>query len=207
MGCLGIIVLGGFMIQLIGALNFLISIYMMIIFIRIILTWFSWLRDSQIRDVLARITDPYINLFRRFTFLRIGYIDLSPMAAIVVLSLVNRFLTTLAFHGRITIGITLALVLQAVWGLVSVVLGFLIIVLILRLVAHFMKLDVYSPFWRVVDSISQPVSYKIIRTIFKDRIIHFTNAIIISIASLFAAYLILRVLVMFISGILMGLPL
>jgi len=195
------------MIQLIGALNFLISIYMMIIFIRIILTWFSWLRDSQIRDVLARITDPYINLFRRFTFLRIGYIDLSPMAAIVVLSLVNRFLTTLAFHGRITIGITLALVLQAVWGLVSVVLGFLIIVLILRLVAHFMKLDVYSPFWRVVDSISQPVSYKIIRTIFKDRIIHFTNAIIISIASLFAAYLILRVLVMFISGILMGLPL
>jgi len=195
------------MIQLIGVLNFLISIYMMIIFFRIILTWFSWLRDSQIRDVLARITDPYINIFRRFTFLRIGYVDLSPMAAIVVLSLINRFLTTLAFHGRITIGITLALILQAVWGLVSVVLGFLIIVMILRLIAHFLRLNVYSPFWRIVDSISQPVYYKINRIIFKNRIVNFTTAVFISIASLFAVYLILRMLVLFISGILMGSPL
>jgi len=178
----------------------------MIIFIRIILTWFSWLRDSQIRDILARITDPYINLFRRFTFLRIGYIDLSPMAAILVLSLVSRFLTMLAFHGRITIGITLALVLQAVWGLVSIILGFLIIVLILRLIAHYMRLNIYSPFWRVVDSISQPVSFKINRMIFKNRIVHFTTAVIISIASLFAVYLGLRILVLFLSGILTSLP-
>jgi len=194
------------MIQLIGALNFLISIYMMIIFVRIILTWFSWLRDSQIRDVLARITDPYINVFRRFSFLRIGYVDLSPMAAIVVLSLVNRFLSTLAFQGKITIGITLALILQAAWGLVSVIIGFLIIVLILRLIAHYMKFDTYSPFWRVIDSISQPVIYKINRTIFKDRIIQFTTSVIISAASLAAVYLILRILVSIFSGILMRFP-
>ena len=195
------------MVQLIGALNFLISIYMMLIFVRIVLTWFSWLRDSPVRDFLARFTDPYINVFRRFAFLRIGHVDLSPMAAIVVLSLVNRFLTTLAFHGSITIGVTLALVLQAAWGLVSVILGFLIIVFILRLIAHFMRLNTYSPFWRIVDSISQPVSYKINRLIFKDRIIHSTTAIIVSITSLFAAYLILRFLVLFVSGVLMGLPL
>jgi len=195
------------MIQFIGAVNFFISIYSMIIFARIILTWFSWLRDSQLRDILARITDPYINLFRRFTFLRIGHVDLSPMAAIVVLSLFSRFLTALALHGRITIGITLALVLQALWGLVSVILGFLIIVLILRLIAHFMRFSIYSPFWRIVDSISQPVTYRINSFIFKDRIIHFTTSVIISIASLAAAYLILRILVVIVSGILIRFPL
>ena len=194
------------MIQLIGALNFLINIYMMILFARIILTWFSWLRDSPLRDFLGRITDPYINLFRRFTFLRIGYVDLSPMAAIVTLSLVNTFLSTLAFHGRITVGITLALILQAIGGLVSVIIGLLVIILALRLVAHFMKLSLYSPFWRIVDSISRPVIYKVTSTIFKDRILQLTTAAGISIAVLIAAYLILRFLVSFLSGMLITLP-
>jgi len=197
---------GGFMIQVISALNFVISIYMMIIFVRIILTWFSWLRDSQLRDVLARITDPYINFFRQFPFLKIGYVDLSPMAAIVVLSLVNRFLTTLAFHGRITIGITLGLVLQAVWGLVSVVLGLLIIILALRLIAHFMKISVYTPFWRVVDYISQPVIFRVTSTIVKDRILQFTTSIVVSIAALGAVFLISRFLVIFLYGVLINLP-
>ena len=199
-------VYGGFMIQLIGAVNFLISIYMMVIFARIILTWFSWLRDSQLRDVLARITDPYINLFRRFGFLRIGYIDLSPMAAIVVLSLVNRFLSMLVFHGRITLGVTLALVLQAVWGMVSFIIGFLIVVLIIRLVAHLMRLNSYNPFWRVIDTISKPVIYRVNSAIFKDRIIQYTTAVAISIASLGAIFLVLRFLVSFLSRVLMGLP-
>jgi YggT family protein len=195
------------MIQLIRTLNFLISIYMMIIFARVILTWFSWLRDSQLREILARITDPYINLFRRFTFLRIGYVDLTPMAAIVTLSFVSRFLTMLAFHGRITIGITLALVLQALWGLVSVILGFLIIVLVLRLVAHLMRFSIYSPFWRIVDTISQPVIYRINSAIFKDRIARFTTSAIVSIASLGVIYLILRFLVLLVSGMLIQFPL
>ena len=194
------------MVQLIGALNFLISIYMMLIFVRIILTWFSWLRDSQIRDILGRITDPYLNLFRRFMFLRIGHVDLSPMVAIVTLSLISRFLATLALQGRITIGITLALILQALWGLVSVILGLLIIVCVLRLIGHLTRQSNYSRFWYVVDSIYKPVSDKISRPIFKDRIASFTTTIVVCIAVLVALYLILRLLVLLVSGILMQFP-
>ena len=195
------------MIQLIRGLNFLISIYMMIVFFRVIITWFSWLRDSSIQVTLARITDPYLNWFRQFTFLRIGQVDLSPMAALGTLALVNRFLTMLVFQGRITIGITLALVLQAVWGLVSVIIVFLIIVLALRLVANLTRQSNYSRFWYIVDSISQPVIYKINRTIFKDRIVNFKTSVLVSIASLLATYMVLRILVMFLSGILLQLPL
>jgi YggT family protein len=195
------------MIQLIRGLNFLVSIYMMIVFFRVIITWFSWLRDSSVQVILARITDPYLNWFRQFTFLQIGQVDLSPMAALGVLALVNRFFTMLAFHGRITIGLTLALVLQALWSLVSIILIFLIIVLTLRLIAHYTRQSSYSRFWYIVDSISQPVLYKINRSIFKDRIVHFKTSVLVSIASLIAIYMVLRILVIFLSGILVQLPL
>ena len=195
------------MIQLIRALNFFVSIYMMIIVFRIILTWFSWIGGGKVQEILSRITDPYLNWFRRFTFLKLGYLDLSPIAALGVLSLVSRLLSTLALHGRISIGIILALALQALWGVVSFIIGFLIIVLILRLIAHLMRKNNYSTFWGIVDSISQPVIYRINRFIFKDRILQFTTAVIISIVSLGIIYLILRVLVLLLSGILVRFPL
>jgi YggT family protein len=194
------------MVQLIRALSFFVIIYMMIVFLRVILTWFSWLRESAIQGFLARITDPYLNWFRQFTFLRIGHVDLSPMAGLGVLAFVNSFLSMLALHGKITIGITLALVLQALWGLVSVILGFLIIVLVLRLIAHLVKQSSYSRFFQIVDSRSQPVLYRITRFIFKDRIINFRTSLLVSIACLVAINLILRILVSIISGFLTRFP-
>jgi len=191
---------------LIRALSMAVSVYMMIIFVRIILTWFSWVGNSGFQELLAKVTDPYLGWFRRFTFLRIGHIDLSPIAALGVLSLLNRLLGTLVVHGRISIGLILALSLQAVWGAVSFILGFLIIVLILRLVAYYIRANNYSPFWRVIESISQPVLNKISRLIFKDRILNFVTALIISISALFLSYVILRILVNIVSRALANLP-
>ena len=191
---------------LIRILSFLVNIYMMIIFFRILLTWFSWMRNSQALDILSRITDPYLNYFRRFTFLRIGYIDLSPIAALGVLSLVNRILVSLAFHGRISIGILLALVLQALWGAASFILGFVIIILILRLAAYLLKSDMSGSFWRIIDTIAQPVLYRINRIIFKNRIANYMSSLLISISSLILIYLALRILVLLVSGLLVKLP-
>ena len=192
--------------QILGFLNLLVSIYMMIIFVRIILTWFSWLGGSKIQEILAMITDPYLNWFRRFTFLKAGFVDLSPIAALAVLSLVSRILAMLAIQGRISIGIILALVLQAFWGMVSFIIGFLIIVLAVRLVGYFAKQSSYTPFWRIIDSISQPVIYRINSFFFKDRILQISTAIIISAASLAVAYVVLKILVSVLSGILVRLP-
>jgi len=194
------------MVSIFGFLNFLVSIYMMLIFIRIILTWFSWLKDGKLQSFLAGITDPYLNWFRRFTFLKVGFLDLSPIAALGVLSLVSRLLTMLALQGRISIGILLALVLQALWGAVSFVLGFLIIVLVLRLIGHLLKQSSYGQFWRIIDSIAQPVVYRINRFIFKTRILNFTHAAIISIASLAVIYMVLRFLVALASRVLIQFP-
>jgi YggT family protein len=193
------------MSQIIGALSFLVTIYMLIIFVRIILTWFQGMDQGGFQEILAKVTDPYLNWFRRFPALKIGYMDLSPIVALGVLSLFNRVLNTLAAYGTISIGIILALILQAVWGAISFFLGFLIIILILRLIAHLAKLSGNS-FWYIIERISQPVLYRINRFIFNNRIVNFTTGIIVSLAVLVAAYLVLSIVVLIVSGILVRLP-
>jgi YggT family protein len=196
---------GGFM-QLIRLLSFIVSIYMVIIFFRIILTWFTWVGNSGLLDFLTRITDPYLRWFSQFQIFKAGFVDLSPIVALGVLSLVNRILITFSFYGKITLGIILALMLDAAWGAISFVLGFLILLLILRLIAHLLKRNNYNSFWRIVDTISRPVLFRINRILFKDRIVNFISSLIVSIAALGLIYLILRIIVFFVSGVLARLP-
>jgi len=194
------------MAQVFGFLSSLVSIYMMVIFFRIILSWFTGMGHGGFQNILGRITDPYLNWFRRFPILRIGFLDLSPVVALGVLSLVNRIFSTLAFYKTITVGIILALTLQVLWGAVSFFLGFLIIVLVLRLIAYLARSNMYSPFWRIVGTISQPVTYRINRVIFRDRIVNFTTSLIVSLVSLGVIYLGLRFLVFFIVRALAKMP-
>jgi len=194
------------MISVIKALSSVLNIYMMIIFIRILLTWFSWTRSGGIQDFLARITDPYLNWFRRFSFLRIGFLDLSPIVALGVLSLVIRILSTMAFYGKISLGIILALIIQAAWGAISFILGFLIIVLIVRLIAILFRLNSDNTFWRIVETLSQPVLYRISRLIFGNRIVNMMTALIISVSALGITYLLLRFLFAFLTGMLVKMP-
>lgn len=73
---------------LISSLATFLNIYMLLLFIRILLTWFptvSWM--NQIQSTLSPITDPYLDLFRSF-IPPLGGIDLSPMLAILVLQFV-----------------------------------------------------------------------------------------------------------------------
>ena len=191
--------------QLLGFLSSLVTIYMMIVFVRIMLSWFSWMGRSPLQNFLARITDPYLNWFRRFR-LRIGVIDLSPILALAVLSFLNHLFITLAYHQTISLGIILAMLLQMAWGVVSFVLVFLMIIFALRLIAYLARFNTYNPFWRIVDAIYQPVSYKVNRTLFKNRIVAFTSSCLISVACLGVIFLGLRFLVVLISGALARLP-
>ncbi|MCL2602318.1 MAG: YggT family protein [Treponema sp.] len=194
------------MIRVVSFVSSVVSIYMMIVFARIMLSWFSWMRGGTLQVFLSRVTDPYLNWFRRFP-LRVGFLDLSPVVALAVLSLVNGILSTIAVHQSFSIGILLALVLQMAWGAVSFLLLFLIIVFALRLVATLARLNAYNPLWRIVDAIFQPVSYKINRIFFKNRIFNFTSSTIISIAIMGFVYLGLRFLVILASAALVRLPL
>ena len=69
---------------LIVSLSNFLNIYLAIIFVRLLLTWFpniDWMQ--QIVGLLSPVTDPYLNLFRFIP--PIGPIDLSPIVAIFAL--------------------------------------------------------------------------------------------------------------------------
>jgi YggT family protein len=72
-----------------------INIYLILIFVRILLSWFQtadW--AQQIMGFLSPITDPYLNIFRSF-IPPLGGMDLSPILAILALQLVAGALATI----------------------------------------------------------------------------------------------------------------
>jgi len=190
--------------QILYFLSILVSVYMMIMVVRIILTWFRG--SVRIPEILARITDPYLNWFRQFKFLRIGYLDISPVAALAVLTILNQALAILAGYGTISIGIILAMILRVIWSIISFFIIIIIVILGLRLFAYLTNQNTYSAFWRTIDTISQPVLYRINRIIFKNRIANFRTSIFISVGILIAVYFILRITVSMLIGLLFILP-
>jgi YggT family protein len=168
------------------------SLYMIVIFIRIVLTWFSGVNYGRPVEFLCRITDPYLNWFRRFRVLRVANLDLSPIAALAILSIVNNIFVTLSRYGTITIRFILIMIVAALWSAVSFILMFFFIVLVLRFIAYLTRQNVYgsynimSAFWRIVDSLSQPVTYRISRIIFRNRIVRYHIGLLTSIAVLAA---------------------
>ncbi|MDR2537541.1 MAG: YggT family protein [Treponema sp.] len=193
---------------LMNVLATLTSLYMILIFVRIMLTWFSGAQYGRPLEILSGITDPYLNWFRRFTVLRAGMLDLSPIVAMAVLSLVNQVFLTLARYGHIRLGIILAMLVSALWSAASFLLGFFTVVLILRLIAYLARQDIYyNPFWKIVDTISQPVLYRIKRILFGPRIVNYRNGLIVSILTLVGIAVGLHFLIGFTISLLEGFPL
>lgn len=82
--------------------NTLIYVYVVLIIIRIVMSFFQRIPYYRWLDGLLTfvqdVTDPYLNLFRRFippVQLGPAALDLTPMIAIIVLTLVGRIVVTL----------------------------------------------------------------------------------------------------------------
>ena len=52
-----------------------LSVYMILIFIRVLMTWFQGANYGRAMEILRSVTDPYLYWFRRFPFLRAGSMD------------------------------------------------------------------------------------------------------------------------------------
>ena len=189
-----------------GLLATLAGLYSLLIVIRIILTWFSNAHYGRPVRILATITDPYLNWWRQRLNLRAGTLDLSPIVAMAALSIVQTICSTMASQGRISLGIIFAVCLSALWSAVSFMLGFCFIILILRFIAYMCNSDMYSTFWRIIDSISRPLMYHINRMIFGKRLVRFTTGILASIAALTAVWIGGGLLVHLLSRLLLRLP-
>ena len=86
-------------------LETLLLVYFVLIFVRIILSWIPRIPYHPVLNAIIKfvtdVTDPYLNLFRRFlppVKVGPGALDLSPMVGIFVLFIVGSLVVNLV-HG------------------------------------------------------------------------------------------------------------
>ncbi len=167
-----------------------ISIYMLLIFIRILLTWFQGPMVSRPVIMLSRITDPYLDWFRRFRVFRTGRFDFSPVVALITLGILSSITGSIAMHGRISLGIVLAIVTRAVWSAASFFLMFFLILVIIRYVGFLAGGSSVSPFWMALDHTLQPMVYRLSERLFRSQTVSYPRGLLVTGGLLFVAWLV-----------------
>ncbi|MEK3885205.1 YggT family protein [Paenibacillus sp. PL2-23] len=66
-----------------------LEIYSYLIIGYVLLSWFPNARESSIGQLLGRIVEPYIGIFRRFIPPIGGVLDLSPIVALLALRFIS----------------------------------------------------------------------------------------------------------------------
>lgn len=132
----------------------LIGVEELLIFVRVLLSWFPGIDPwSPWVRALRLVVDPVLSPFRRF-LPALGGIDISPLLAIIVLDQVRNVLDYSA--NGVHIGLTLALAL-IVRNLVVDLIVLAIIMVALRALLSFFHNDPWSPMVRMVREWSQPL--------------------------------------------------
>jgi len=159
-------------------LNAAVIVYVFLCAARVLMSWVPRLDAGRGGDILARVTDPYLNFFRRFKIFSSGSFDFSPIAALSFLAVLNELLTTLAYSGSISLGLVLGLLVGAAWSAVAFIISFFAVCALARMIAYAARWNSLHPLWRVVDSMLNPVLYRINRLVYRARIVNYMQGLI-----------------------------
>jgi len=171
-----------------------LSLYMLLIFIRVLLTWFSGARYGRAYEILASITDPYLNWFRTHITLQFGAMDFSPLVGILLLGVSSNIFSQLALAGTITFAYILAILISALWSVVSFFFTFFIIIGFVRLAGLLFRIDDRGRIWPVTEQLLNPLLQKVVRPFLRGRFTSYRDSIFIFLAVMIAVALGGRVL-------------
>jgi YggT family protein len=180
----------GFVSTLMRIITALLSIYMLMIMFRILLSWFQGMQHGRAVGFIRSMTDPYLNWFRRFEFLRIGNIDFSPIVAIIVLSVLTSITGRLALAGIITFGLVLALLIARVGSAAGFFIVVFLILAIVRAIGSLAGVNTAARFWIAVDQILEPVVHRVTRVFARGRFVSYRNALVIFAATMVVVLLV-----------------
>jgi YggT family protein len=192
--------------QVFRFVSVLLSLYMMVIFVRIIMTWFRGINLGRAEGVLAGLTDPYLNWFRRNIPVRFGALDFSAVMGILVLGLLNSISSQLAFAGTITFSYILAIIISAVWSIVSFFLTFFLILTGVRLVGILANVDAGGRLWVVIEQIVNPVLQSAVRPFLRGRFTSYRDSLLIFIVELLAILIAGRIVINLLIGLVRQIP-
>ncbi len=193
------------MATIIKILNGVLTVYLILLFVRILLSWFSGpILGTPVR-YLYKVTDPYLRIFRRFKFLHTTRIDFSPIAAVITLVILLNVTSILGTYRTITFGIILAIIVSSLWSAVFFILAFFMILSFIRLLGLYFGASSVSPIWQTLDVIIDPLLGFFQKKMFRNRQINHRNALLLSLIILvgtgFLGRFLINRLVLLLQGI------
>ena len=159
------------------------------------MTWIPGAKFTKFGKFISSITDPYLNLFSKKGWFRIGNIDFSPILAIGILSILSSVIGGIATNGRFHFGGILAMILGMLWSLLSTLLTIFILLILIRWIVLLINKGQVSTnsAWYQVDLMLQKIVYKIGNTFFRNNLTY-QKALLVSWISLGIIWLVARVL-------------
>lgn len=165
-----------------------VSIYIILCFVRVMLSWFPGAEYSKFGMFMRQMCDPYLDIFRRFRFLRFSSFDFTPAIALCVLMALQAFFTSLATGAGFRLSTILAMLVMLVGNIFTSLLGFLAVIVLVRLIVYLFIGDGNSSYsiWTVVDRSISPIIFRIAGIFFKNQSISFVKALVTSFITLVA---------------------
>lgn len=183
-----------------------LTIYMILLLIRVLMTWFRGVSLGRASEILASLTDPYLNYFRRFRFLRLGSIDFSPVMGFVVLGFFLDIFNHLARYGSISLGIILAIITGSLWNIVSFLLVFLIILTIIRLLSFMSPAMAAAGINQFIEPIVSPLTDWFRRRILRNRFMPIKRQVGFLLLLLFVAFIGGRIVINILIALFLKIP-
>lgn len=161
----------------------IVSIYNLLCFIRIFLTWIPQASYSKAAQFLAKICDPWLQLFRNIKWLHFGNFDFGPALGLCILGGASSLFQSLANGKTFTLGTILALILQICWSLFSTFITFFLIIFLVRWIIILIKKTVYTQnvYLDNIDRAISPIVYKIANFFSFGKVPNYKNSLLISI--------------------------
>ncbi len=179
-------------------------IYTLLLSLRILLTWFGGPSFGRAWHYLRVATDPYLNIFRRIKFLHLGNFDLTPLAAILTLVIVQNIIGSLSLYGFITLGIILAIIVRGIWQSAVWILLVLALICVVRIISLYVAGHRDHPIWHALDMILQPMVFQAGRLL--NRSVEYLHGIFIALGAIIAMWVLGSVLINVIVSVLFRLP-
>jgi len=184
-----------------------LSLYTLLCFIYILMSWFPGARFTKFGKIMTSICEPYMGLFRKMSFLRIGNIDFSPIVSLGILSLASAILSGIQKTGRIFFGGILGTVLSSLWSIASSIIGIFAILIFIRWIVLLINKGrtSYDSGWNQVDMLLNKMTYKIAGT-FSKASMSYQKSLLLSWIILLATLIIGRILIILLVNLCYKLP-
>jgi YggT family protein len=172
------------------------------------LTWFPGAEYSKFGQVLCQMCDPYLNIFRRFRFLRFSSFDFTPAIALCILMALQSLFSGLAMGGHFRFGTILAMLVMLLGNIITSVLGFVVVIILVRLIAYLIVGDGRSSYsiWTAVDRAISPIIFRIAGLFFKNQPVSFVKALLVSLVTVAVFSVLISYTVRTLGGLISMIP-